>query len=283
VHFKAQATFDQLVEFNIIFQRLASFKSKGDILKCTLWRRRRIILNKKCFKFEQRFHPGEIISVETKIFFKNNQQEIELKFYLVCTMAIQQDFEETSLLKRLKDNDKNAFLEIYNHYRKPLYTFIIRFVKVPVYAEDILQDTFLKIWEIRARINTGLSFKAYLYRISRNYVYKFLKSLSAEETLQLNVMHHFQPDNNSPELRLQWKQYEEKINEAINQLPPKRQKVFRLCRERHKTYDQVSRELGISANTVKEHMVLAMKSITEYLKTSSGISFAYLALLLWKK
>lgn len=198
-------------------------------------------------------------------------------------MSIQKDFEEFELLNRLKDNDKKAFLAIYNHYRQPLYTFIIKFVKIPAYAEDILQDTFLKIWEIRMRINTELSFKAYLYRISRNLVYKFLKSLSTEESLQLNMVHHFQPDNNSPELRLEWKQYEEKVNEAINHLPPKRQKVFRLCREHHKTYDQVSQELGISVNTVKEHMVLAMKFITEYLKTSSGISFALLALLLWQK
>jgi RNA polymerase sigma-70 factor (ECF subfamily) len=85
------------------------------------------------------------------------------------------------------------------------------------------------------------------------------------------------------ELTLQWKEYEQKIQEAVAQLPPKRQIVFRLCREENKSYDDVSNELGISRNTVKEHMVLAMKNITEYLKVHSGIKLPLLVFLLFGK
>ena len=190
------------------------------------------------------------------------------------------DYEEKDLLHRLKNDDRNAFIAIYEFYRQPLRAYIFRYVKAPAYAEDILQDVFLKLWEIRSRINPDLSFKAYLYRITRNLVYKFLKKIASDESLVDTILHHYQPDEKQPQLKLEWKEYEQKISEAILQLPPKRQIVFVMCREQNKTYDEVATELGISRNTVKEHMVLAMKNITEYLKSHSGIQLPLLAILL---
>ena len=103
--------------------------------------------------------------------------------------------------------------------------------------------------------------------------------MAADEKLLLETMYHFQADSPDAELELLWKQYEERLNEAILQLPPKRQKVFRLCREQNKTYEEVGAALGISRNTVKEHMVLSMKSITTYLRKHSDISLSLITLL----
>lgn len=188
-------------------------------------------------------------------------------------MPANKDFDEVSLLNRLQKGDELAFIEIYDHYKQPLYSFILKFVKVPSHADDLLQDCFLKIWEIRSRINTGLSFKAYLYRICRNLVYKFLKktALHAEDISE--QMQHFIPDTGAnAEVKLQWKQYEENIKSAIDNLPPRRKEIFILCRQGKHTYDDVAQQLSISRNTVKEHMVLSMKSISHYLKTEKGIT-----------
>ena len=181
----------------------------------------------------------------------------------------------------MKNDDKDSFIKIYNYYHKPLQAFISRFVKVPSYTEDILQDTFLKLWEIRKRVNSELDFKAYLYRIIRNLIYKYLKKVAADEVLLNQAIHQFQPDINQVQLQVEWKEYEKKVNEAILQLPPKRQIVFRMCREQNKSYDEVSKELGISRNTVKEHMVLAMKKIEIYLQANSGISLPLFALIIF--
>ena len=188
-------------------------------------------------------------------------------------MQDEKDFEEASILKRLQQGDEHAFLEIYDHYKQPLYSFIIKFVKVPAYADDLLQDVFLKIWEIHSRIDTSLSFKAYLYRISRNLVYKFLKKTANNVELLSEQMQHFIPDAGAnAELKLQWKQYEENIKTAIDNLPPRRKEIFILCRQGKHTYDDVARQLGISRNTVKEHMVLSMKSISQFLRNKKGIN-----------
>ena len=188
-------------------------------------------------------------------------------------MHDEKDFEEASILKRLQQGDEHAFLEIYDHYKKPLYAFILKFVKVPAYADDLLQDCFLKIWEIHSRINTDLSFKAYLYRISRNLVYKFLKKSANNAELLSEQMQHFIPDDSAnAEVKLQWKEYEENIKSAIDNLPPRRKEIFVLCRQGKHTYDDVAQQLGISRNTVKEHMVLSMKSISNFLRLQKGIN-----------
>ena len=129
------------------------------------------------------------------------------------------------------------------------------------FLEDVLQDVFIKIWEIRGRIKPELSFSGYLYRITRNHVFKLLKKITADEALRLRVMQDLYQQTTDADTLLQWKQYETLLHSAIDRLPPQRQKVFRLCREELKSYEEVARELGISRNTVKEHMMLAMKSI----------------------
>ncbi|WP_205510198.1 RNA polymerase sigma factor [Longitalea arenae] len=169
------------------------------------------------------------------------------------------------MIQRLQKGDSDAFLELYNHYHPALYHYVLRFVKSPAITEDLLQDVFLKIWEIRSRIDPSLSFKAYLYRICRNSVFKRLKKIAVDENLRMQVMQQFTQSVADADLKLLWQQYEEILQAAINRLPPQRQKVFRRCREEGKSYDEVANELGISRNTVKEHMVLAMKLIREHL------------------
>jgi RNA polymerase sigma-70 factor (ECF subfamily) len=179
----------------------------------------------------------------------------------------------------LQKGDSDAFLELYNQYHPALYHYVLRFVKSPAIAEDVLQDVFLKIWEIRARIDAQLSFKAYLYRICRNSVFKLLKKIAVDENLRVQVMQQFAQSIADADLKVLWQQYEEILHAAVNNLSPQRQRVFRLCREEGKTYEQVANELGISRNTVKEHMVLAMKQIREHFEQYGDTPAGFLFLL----
>ncbi|MGF6847022.1 RNA polymerase sigma-70 factor (family 1) [Chitinophaga sp. W3I9] len=177
--------------------------------------------------------------------------------------------EEAVLLQRLQQGDTEAYITLYDQYYPSLYTYILHFINIPELAEDALQEVFIKIWEIRERINPELSFSGYLYRITRNHVFKLMKKISADAALRLQVMQELQHQTEDADTRLLWKQYESLLHKAIAQLPPQRQKVFRLCREESKSYEEVAVELGISRNTVKEHMVLAMKSIKFFFYTNT--------------
>src|SRR5690606_34029733 len=180
---------------------------------------------------------------------------------------------DEALIRELKTGSSSAFMELYNRYHAPVYTFILRIVKVPSVAEDILQEVFLKIWTIRERLQPERSFQAYLYRISRNLSWKMLKKMAADSELRLMLLNELNHSVSDADTRARWMEYEKLLSSAIDHLPPQRQKIFRLCRQEGKSYKDVSCELNISTNTVKEHMVLATRSSREYLSRYVEIIF----------
>jgi len=169
-------------------------------------------------------------------------------------------------LLRLKQGDHACFLAVYDAYHRGLYTFAKRYLRDGQSAEDVVHDVFMKLWEIRERIDPHRPLINYLFSIARNAIYKALKKRL--DTAELNAiaedsdLRSHQP---STEDEINYHEYEQLLEIAINALPPQRQKVFKLCRQQGKTYEEVALQLQISPYTVKEHMSLAMKSLRDYL------------------
>lgn len=180
---------------------------------------------------------------------------------------------ESAILQRLKNGDNTAYKEIYNRYHSRLYYYVLKFLKDPDLAEDVIHDVFLKLWEVREQINPDLFILGYLYRISRNMVYKMIKKIATEEDLRSKIISLVDEAQSLTESKVQWDEYATLLEGAVNQLSPQCRRVFKLCREEGKTYDQTAALLGISKHTVKEHMMLAMKSIKQYFFNHADIVF----------
>lgn len=143
-------------------------------------------------------------------------------------------------------------------------------VKVPGLAEDLVQEVFVRLWEVRERITIKSSFEAYLYRISRNMAFRKLTNIANDRKLQQAIINTItsEIDSTAP---LRDKAYEQLLNEAVKHLPPQRQRVFQLCRIEGMSYAEVSQQLGISHNTIKQHMTEAMRFIREYLHKNGDV------------
>lgn len=186
---------------------------------------------------------------------------------------------EAGLFAGLRDGDQDAYLEIYNKYHARLYHYILKYVKVPELAEDVLHDIFLKLWEVRAQIKPELAGTGYLYRISRNYIFKLMKKIATDEELRRRVVTAISElAAEGSDETLEWREYSGLLNHAIEHLPPQRRKIFQLCRMEGKSYKEAAEILGISHNTVKEHMVHAMKFIKEYFYKNTDIVLGLLIL-----
>ena len=182
--------------------------------------------------------------------------------------------DESAALSALKEGHADAFRYVYKKYHARLYHYALKMVKAPSLAEDIVQDVFLKVWEVRGRINPALSFQAYLYKISRNQTFRVIKKIANDSRLRDQVTKEVtRIQQEEPDSILQWQHYAEWLKEVVDKLPPQRKRVFRLCREQGKTYQQAADELGISKLTVKEHMMLAVRSIKQYLYQYGDIAF----------
>ena len=186
---------------------------------------------------------------------------------------------DAALLELLRQGDAEAYVELYDRYHAGLHAWLLSFVKIPAIAQDIVQEVFMKIWEIRGRLQPHQSFPAFIYRIARNRAINMLGKISTDHKLRKQLMFRLQESAENPEQQLLWQQYQLLLGMAIRELPRQRQKIYTLCRQEGKTYDEAAMELGISRNTVKEHMVMAMKDIKEYFYRHGDLSLTLLLLL----
>jgi len=174
-------------------------------------------------------------------------------------------YDDSALVIRLHKDDVRAFDLLYSKYYRALYAFILKYLKLPQLSEDILQEVFLKVWEVRKQINPENSFQAYLYKIARNRVYKEFKKIAAEDERLLLLAGQIAQSAEEPEAKARWNEYQRIFENAVERLPAQRKRIFRLCRQEGRSYEEVASELHISRNTVKEHMVLGTKFIKEFI------------------
>lgn len=187
---------------------------------------------------------------------------------------------EYNTLIKLKAGEHQAFIRVYDAYHKGLYHFVRKYLQDDNAAEDIVHDVFMKLWEIKDRIDPERPLINYLYRITRNAVYKELKKIEESSLLtgQLSEISSLQQEAPVDTL-YQHHEYERLLETAVNQLPLQRQRVFKLCRQQGKTYEEAAKQLSISPHTVKEHMSLAMKDIKIYICKNTDLIFVWI--LIW--
>ncbi|HEU5366429.1 MAG TPA: RNA polymerase sigma-70 factor [Hanamia sp.] len=173
---------------------------------------------------------------------------------------------ENDLVARLNNSDGEAFEQLYQLYSGRLFGYLIKLVKSEVFAQELLQDTFIKLWNKRENINPEKSFRSYLFRIAENNVYDFFRKAARDKKLQEAIIKNACENYRHVEENLLTKENEQILQDAINLLPPKRRQIFQLIKIEERSYDEVSALLNISVSTINDHIVKAMKSIREALK-----------------
>ena len=173
-------------------------------------------------------------------------------------------YNEKELLKRVAEADESAFRELYLHWQPQLALFIYRITKTRESAAEIVQDVFLKIWLTRESLAEIDNFKSYLFVISRNHALnafqKSMREMKQIEQLGQSIREETNDIDENKYIHLSL------VDEAIDHLTDRRKEVYLLHRHQKLTYNQIGVQLGISRESVKTHLELAIKSITKYLK-----------------
>lgn len=177
------------------------------------------------------------------------------------TSAIENIDTTKLLLSKLKAGDQYAFEKIYRLYSLRIYYNILKIVKSEEGAKEILQEVFIKIWEKREQIDLEQSFTSYLFQISKHMVYSALRKENVEKKLKDYLSSIGTEIYTHVEEALAYKHSEKFVLESIEKLPPQRKYVYTLCKIEGKSYEEVSRILGISTSTISDHIVKATKFI----------------------
>lgn len=185
------------------------------------------------------------------------------------------------LVTQLKSGNHQAFRKLFDTYRNDLYKYSLSMVHSRIYAEEIVQDVFLKIWIKRECLNPEMSFRAYLFTITRNKTLKFLKKAANSQKLREEVFYASQKTTNITENTIRDSELELLKNKALNKLPPKCLLIFEMSRNEGKTYDVIAEELKISPHTVRNQMSKALETLRVSLLENKDIAISALIIFLY--
>lgn len=180
--------------------------------------------------------------------------------------------DEQFLVLQLIDGNNRAFRKIYEIFKGDVYAYCMSMLKSKVLAEEIVQDVFLNIWQHRNRLNPDLSFKSYVFTITRNLTFNLLKKVANNERLKVEVFKKSQDVYNPIEDKIAENEYDLLKKKAIAKLSPKRRIIFEMSRNEGKSYEEISKELNISINTVKVQMSKSLTTIRDFLIENSDIT-----------
>lgn len=169
------------------------------------------------------------------------------------------------LLLKIQMGNEAAFKQLFDLYRSRVYTTARRMTKDEWLAEEILQDTFIKIWMSRDKLENIGNFEAWLYTVARNVTYNLLKRVAREkgnfDRLVQDSITLFYPE---ADYQIQEKEFQKILNQAIERLPAKQKATYQLIKEQHLKRDEAALQLNVSSETVKWNLDQAMRSIRAY-------------------
>ncbi len=173
---------------------------------------------------------------------------------------------EKDVLLQITKGDQHAFTRLFDAYYKRLAAYIYRVTESKEVTEEIVQDVFIKVWEKRETLDTIDNFSNFLFTISRNKVLNYLRNLAKMRVHQLSWSREHQEDSYVMDGNSLNDEYNLIIEKAISSLPPQQQKVYILSRYEHLKYEEIAVQMGLSKETVKKHMQLALGFLKEHVK-----------------
>lgn len=158
--------------------------------------------------------------------------------------------------------DPKVFEEIFRTYAKDLKRFLYFKTRDMDVAEDIMQDTFVTLWSNCSNVSYE-KVKSYLFTVGNNLFLNMKKREKLMRSHQNEVSSR--PTNESPEFIMLEKEFLEKIERTIANLPENDREVFLLNRIEKKKYREIAEKLDISIKTVEKRMHNALKTMKEHI------------------
>jgi RNA polymerase sigma factor (sigma-70 family) len=173
--------------------------------------------------------------------------------------------DELQLIRRIARNDREAFAEVYDRYRPRLVRFVMRLMRRPELAEEVVNDTMIVVWQMAGRFRGASRVSTWILGIAYRTTLKRLRRIStrAEDSLDEEIP---ATDGATPDIALSREQWRERIQRALQQLSPEQRAVVELTFYEGCSYREVAEIVGCPENTVKTRMFHARKRLRRLLQ-----------------
>jgi RNA polymerase sigma-70 factor (ECF subfamily) len=176
------------------------------------------------------------------------------------------ELPELKVFTALKEGNESAFEMLFRTYYKPLCNYAYSFLNDKDEAEEVVQSAFIGVWDKRSSIEIQTSIKSYLYRMVRNSCLNVIKHANVKKQHARHEMAGGIPAEDNASQSVMSQELEQKIHEAMKELPDQCRLVFQLSRFEELKYSEIAGQLNISVKTVENHMGKALKIMRQQLK-----------------
>jgi RNA polymerase sigma-70 factor (ECF subfamily) len=163
------------------------------------------------------------------------------------------------------EKHKVIFESLFREHFVPMCQYCMFYVKDAEIAEEIVQDLFYKLWLKREDINVNGSPKSYLYVSLRNHTLNYLNRLKIEGKYSDYVESQRDRVAENQTSRLEEKDMDMILQQALAQLPAKRREIFELSRFGELKYSEIAEKLNLSVKTVESQMSKALEQMRHFL------------------
>ena len=181
-------------------------------------------------------------------------------------------YTDEELIGRFQEGDEQAYTELVNRYRGKLMTFVYRFVNDMEQAEDIIQDTMLKLYTHKHYYRNIAKFSTWIYTIAGNLAKTELRKRKHHKVTNISQMGPEDRDYELPSVApetdevVQSEYIEKKIQAAIQNLPLHFRTVTILRDIQELSYEEISKIVEVPLGTVKSRINRARLQLQKELK-----------------
>lgn len=179
--------------------------------------------------------------------------------------------EDEEYIRGLIKGDYRDFCHLYDIYAGQLYDYVIKLLKSKEFAADILQETFVSVWQNRNKINPNLSFKAFLFTIARNRIYNEFRWRVNNPLMSdyVDYLNDARLSENDIEKKLDFDEFNVRLSAAKEKLTPRQREIFEKNKEFGMQITEISEELNITEQTARNQLSRAIailrKELQDYL------------------
>lgn len=186
---------------------------------------------------------------------------------------------DSHLVSRLKQGEEEAFRRVYDTHFPKLYRYALSFTHSHEGAEEIVQEVFMTLWRKRQTINPKQSLNHYLYTLTKHRCFRFLQQTARDTTLRQELASRLERSCCSTENEVIYNEYYTITQEAIQQLPPRRQRIYQMARLEGLPLREIAQQLGISISTVKNQLLIASQAVKLYFRSHTDHIISWILLL----
>lgn len=177
--------------------------------------------------------------------------------------------DETSLMLKVKNGQIGCLSDLFEANHVALYNFYLRSGLNKALAEDLVQETFMRVLAYRTTFKAESSFKAWFYRIARNVVADHFRKLSNKEQHEPIEENHLESSKSlTDELEQQAQQND--FDKALSAIPSEHREIIILSRFQQLNYSDIAELLNCNINTIKTRMRAAISNLKSEYRLIAG-------------